>query len=94
MLFHKLYRNKFKLITPLQNKIIDSGKEKMIRNLMKYLTILLATIILIISKGYTIYTIVILGIVAGFVSPIIYNDKEERLYKQIYFHKGWIMRRK
>jgi len=94
MLFHQIYRNKFELFTRLQNRIIDSGKENVIRKSIKYSIMLLFFIIISISKGFTIYSMVIMGIVVGVVSPIILNDKEEILYKQIHFHKGWIMRRK
>jgi hypothetical protein len=94
VLFHKIYLNKFELFASLQNKIIDSGKEKVVRKSIKYLTILLFFLMALTSKGViTIYSMVIMGIVMGFVSPIIFNDKEATLYKQIHFHKGWFMRR-
>jgi len=91
ILFHKFYRNKFE---QLQNKIINSGKENAIKKLVLYLTMVLFFIITSISKGFTFYSMVIMGIVMGFISPIIFNDKEEILYKRIHLHKGWIIRRK
>ena len=95
VLFHQIYRNKFELFTSLQNRIIDSGKEKVVRKSIKYLTIFLFFLMALTSKGViTIYSMVIMGIVMGFVSPIIFNDKEAILYKQIHFHKGWFMLRR
>jgi hypothetical protein len=91
ILFHKICLNKFE---QLQNKIINSGKEDAIRKSVLYLTMVLFFIIITISKGFTFYSVVIMGIVMGFISPIIFNDKEEILYKQIHLHKGWIIRRK
>jgi len=91
ILFHKIYLNKFE---QLQNIIINSGKENAIRKSVLYLTMVLFFIIISISKGFTFYSMVIMGIVMGFISPIIFNDKEEILYKRIHLHKGWIIRRK
>src|SRR5665647_1919112 len=66
VLFHQIYRNKFELFTSLQNKIIDSGKEKMVRKSIKYLTIFLFFLMALTSKGViTVYSMVIMGIVMG-----------------------------
>ena len=95
VLLYKIYRYKFELFTSLQNKITNSGKEKVVRKSIKYLTILLFFLMALTSKGViTIYSMVMMGIVMGFVSPIIFNDKEAILYKQIHFHKGWFMLRR
>lgn len=72
ILFHRLDQNKFQLLTRMHNLIKNNDKEKLINKLSDYLTIITFYVILTL-KGYTIYTMVILGVIAGLIYNIFDN---------------------